>query len=544
MKWLGQYIQDLPSRFHDDVIIESVDGSSITMIPDAASGPLKVYQPVDDASPNIFLGSSDTERFSIRAFYASGTQTLQTVFLSSTTASATANYGAFRFTVDSANILDIDDGGIDLDTGMGISINGVDILTNSGTGATTLSNINTLDATTIATFESALTDSTTDSLIIDTDISTALGNASTDSFTALHVDFDRTSPDSGTYAHNDIGIDLDVTSASLGTSSLKGMDIDVVGATSGTSTATGIELNVSGADTNNGIQVLCEGEQLRLSHNAADYATFTVADTGDLTIATVGDASRDSDLILDADGDIKLKPVAGNSILLDGTIDIDAGVVTGATSITSDAFVGDVTGDVTGDVSGSSGSCTGQAATVATIAGLAPNLATTQATQGNITSCANLATVGTIGTGVWNGTKITDIYTNASGKRFGNTIKILPNDFVANDEGAIGVAFDDDANSGMVVEDTDSEMWTFVAIPEGMTATTVNIYSNNSSRNYYVYEMNVNANGLGSSLGNTTLNSALTIDVDATATNFLAIKLDLNNVVQRIWGGLITIAPQ
>ena len=87
-------------------------------------------------------------------------------------------------------------------------------------------------------------------------------------------------------------------------------------------------------------------------------------------------------------------------------------------------------------------------------------------------------------------------------------------------------------------------MWTFVAIPEGMTATTVNIYSNNSSRNYYVYEMNVNANGLGSSLGNTTLNSALTIDVDATATNFLAIKLDLNNVVQRIWGGLITIAPQ
>ena len=36
-------------------------------------------------------------------------------------------------------------------------------------------------------------------------------------------------------------------------------------------------------------------------------------------------------------------------MLLDGTIVIDAGVVTGATSITSTAFVGDITGDVTGN---------------------------------------------------------------------------------------------------------------------------------------------------------------------------------------------------
>jgi len=45
-----------------------------------------------------------------------------------------------------------------------------------------------------------------------------------------------------------------------------------------------------------------------------------------------------------------------------------------------------ITGNVTGNVSGSSGSCTGQAATVATIAGLAPNTATTAAAQPNITS--------------------------------------------------------------------------------------------------------------------------------------------------------------
>jgi hypothetical protein len=45
-------------------------------------------------------------------------------------------------------------------------------------------------------------------------------------------------------------------------------------------------------------------------------------------------------------------------ILLDGTISVDAGVVTGATSITSTAFVGDITGDVTGNASGTAGVAT------------------------------------------------------------------------------------------------------------------------------------------------------------------------------------------
>jgi len=70
--------------------------------------------------------------------------------------------------------------------------------------------------------------------------------------------------------------------------------------------------------------------------------------------------------------------------------------------LTATSFAGDLTGDVTG-----------QADTVATIAGLAPNTATTQATQGAITSAANLATVGTIGTGVWQGTVVASAYLDA-----------------------------------------------------------------------------------------------------------------------------------
>ena len=50
------------------------------------------------------------------------------------------------------------------------------------------------------------------------------------------------------------------------------------------------------------------------------------------------------------------------------SISVDAGVVTGATSITSTAFVGNITGNVTGNTSGSSGSTTGNAATATALA--------------------------------------------------------------------------------------------------------------------------------------------------------------------------------
>ena len=52
------------------------------------------------------------------------------------------------------------------------------------------------------------------------------------------------------------------------------------------------------------------------------------------------------------------------------------------------------------------GALTGQADTVGTITGLAPDTATTQATQVAITTCANLVTVGTIGTGTWQATDV------------------------------------------------------------------------------------------------------------------------------------------
>jgi len=60
---------------------------------------------------------------------------------------------------------------------------------------------------------------------------------------------------------------------------------------------------------------------------------------------------------------------------------------------------GGLTGDITGNCTGSSGSCTGESATVATITTLAPDTATTQATQASITTCTNLVTVGALNAG-------------------------------------------------------------------------------------------------------------------------------------------------
>ena len=85
------------------------------------------------------------------------------------------------------------------------------------------------------------------SLVIDKD---RAGSVGAETSKALHVDFDRLAQSTGTAAHNDIGIDLDVTSSSKGTSTAIGMDIDVVGAGTGTQVVKGLTVDVSGGDTN------------------------------------------------------------------------------------------------------------------------------------------------------------------------------------------------------------------------------------------------------------------------------------------------------
>lgn len=103
-------------------------------------------------------------------------------------------------------------------------------------------------------------------------------------------------------------------------------------------------------------------------------AQTAITSLGTLTALDVDNINVNGNTISASTGAVNITPATGSAIVLDGTINIDAGVVTGATSITSTAFVGALTGDVTGNVSG----------TAATV---------TSGTQAAITTCANLTSI-------------------------------------------------------------------------------------------------------------------------------------------------------
>ena len=77
-----------------------------------------------------------------------------------------------------------------------------------------------------------------------------------------------------------------------------------------------------------------------------DLITFgnaTLAITGavtGVTALTVDNLNINGNTITANSGAVNITPAAGSAIVLDGAVNIDAGVVTGATSITSTEFVG------------------------------------------------------------------------------------------------------------------------------------------------------------------------------------------------------------
>jgi len=215
MKWIGQHIYDLAARFRSDVYLEdistgtiasvahlgldsnnkivkavdsggdltsivagtglsgtSLTGPIVTLNVDAEltnlqtigatgintvinSDDIQFYNAVNDGSPQFSIGASDSERLIIQPVYDSGAQTLSYVKYETLVASTSANKGVHLFRVDETSILTIRDEGLGLSANMGITIDGVDIITDSS-GTATLSNIDALDATTETTIEAAI----------------------------------------------------------------------------------------------------------------------------------------------------------------------------------------------------------------------------------------------------------------------------------------------------------------------------------------------------------------------------------------------------
>ena len=172
----------------------------------------------------------------------------------------------------------------------------------------------------------------------------------------------------------------------------------------------------------------------------------------------------------------------------------------------------------------------------------------------------DIATDGTITNATWSGTAIATAgiaddavtFAKASGvspKVFGSTIKILPSDFMSNDDGGstkfgIGFVEADGTSFGMKIPNANTELIAFVSIPEGMKATHVDIFDDSDNRAIEVFEANVNSRTI-TSKGSGNCNTTLDItDVNATATNYLMVVVTTTATSDRTYGGTITIAAQ
>ena len=99
---------------------------------------LVAREAVSDGNPQIRIGATDSEELHVQAVYDSLAQTLDYVLFQTDVASLTADKGLFRFNVDGADILDIDDGGVNFAAGKTISINGTDLFDDATTLTSTV----------------------------------------------------------------------------------------------------------------------------------------------------------------------------------------------------------------------------------------------------------------------------------------------------------------------------------------------------------------------------------------------------------------------
>ena len=108
----------------------SVDASqAITAL---TGGDLTIYDDTNNADVSLKMGTSATEALSIEVLNGSSNKTAEEIKISTSTASGTANHGKISIYIDDTEILDIDDGGIDLASGMTFAIDGTNLPTVGG----------------------------------------------------------------------------------------------------------------------------------------------------------------------------------------------------------------------------------------------------------------------------------------------------------------------------------------------------------------------------------------------------------------------------
>jgi len=143
--------------------------------------------------------------------------------------------------------------------------------------------------------------------------------------------------------------------------------------------------------------VAVNGKVITMTGDSCDTVVMTAAANGAFSLVTTDTAAAAGNIVITADGTvdinsaglltldsgaaINIEPAACSAILLDGTISIDAGVVTGATSITSTAFVGTLSTASQGNITTVGALCGGS---IGTSFGTINNGASTITTTGLI----------------------------------------------------------------------------------------------------------------------------------------------------------------
>jgi len=170
----------------------------------------------------------------------------------------------------------------------------------------------------------------------------------------IQLDYDKTGVTADGSALSTTGLDIDLTNSATNhansTVTQIGSRIDVTTTDrTGTFINSGLEISATGGDTNTGIttEVTDGGLDFKAMSSAdnGDYFSIGTTTHGATTLTTVDDdataahfeIAADGDIILDSAGQIKLEPVAGNNILLDGTVTVDGGSVTGITTLGVDS---------------------------------------------------------------------------------------------------------------------------------------------------------------------------------------------------------------
>ena len=133
----------------------------------------------------------------------------------------------------------------------------------------------------------------------------------------------------------------------------------------------------------------------------------------------------------------------------------------------------------------------------------------------------------------------------AAGGVYGDTIKILPTDFMGNDDASLErTVIEDDIRGKLAVRVASSsqEIFAAVTIPEGKSVTDYKVYTN-SKLTTYINGVNLTTgvmSELASGFSNEIIN--ITNSYDSTSTNYVAIKVMTTTTSQVIYGATITIS--